>query len=600
MHSSSGNSVLGGIVGLYRGLWTYARGKRPLVVLFMALHVGSQLIKLAIPYFGAQAVNALQSSGADGLHEAGLYLGLTFGAAVAAWVLHGPARVLERFVAIAVRGTFTNHMYTQLTGLQMGWHAQRHSGDTIQRVNKAMMALFGFSQTQFIYLQNAVNLIGPIVALCLVSTLTGTAAILGYLLIVCVILRFDRIMIALARRENHAEGRLLSTLVDCLGNISTVLTLRLQGPTQALINSRLAAVFKPLRRSVVVNEAKWCVVDILNNAIRCGLVGLYGWLAWRTGGPVMLGTAVLVHQYSQQAGNVIGTMALHWQELVRFQTDYAGVADIEAADVRPPNVTPIPADWREIRVRDLSFAYTGGGENRPSGLKDVALTFRRGQRIALIGESGSGKSTAMRLLAGLYQPDRVSFAIDGQEREDLRHLGPVATLIPQEPEIFESTFAHNITLGLGYEEHEVARAVALAELQSIVARLPQGLETPIEERGTNLSGGQRQRLALARGILAARQSGLIMLDEPTSSLDPATEARLYDALLGEFPDACVVSSIHRLHLLHRFDLIVMMEDGMVVDQGTLGELLERQPKFRTLWEAQNGPVRTAPIQEAAA
>ncbi|WP_207482062.1 ABC transporter ATP-binding protein [Arenibaculum pallidiluteum] len=577
----------GGLARLYRGLWTHAGSDRPLVVLFMAMQIGAVLVKLAIPYFSAEAMNALQRSGADGLREAGSYLALTFAAALVSWMLHGPARVIERFVAVRVRGRFTDAVYAKLTSLPMGWHARRHSGETIQRVSKAAAALFGFSQTQFIYLQNAVNLIGPIVALCIVSALTGAVAVVGYLAIVLVLLRFDRVMIELARAENRAERRFLATLVDCLGNISTVLTLRLQEPTRRLVNTRLAEVFAPLRRSVVVNEAKWCAVDLLNNAIRCGLVALYGWLAWREGGAVMLGTALLVHQYAQQAGAVIGTMATHYQELVRFQTDFGEAEGIvREAESRPP--APVGEDWREIRIDGLSFGYPGGPAGHGGGLAGVGLTLTRGRRIALIGESGSGKSTVMRLLAGLYQPDRAEFRVDGVLRPELPHLGAVATLIPQEPEIFESTLGHNVTLGLDYDEADVARAVALAELGPVLARLPAGLDTAIEERGANLSGGQRQRLALARGILAARGSGLIMLDEPTSSLDPATEARLYDAVLAEFPDACVVSSVHRLHLLDRFDMVVLMAEGRVVDQGSVDELLQRQPGFRMLWQAQLG------------
>jgi ABC-type bacteriocin/lantibiotic exporter with double-glycine peptidase domain len=129
----------------------------------------------------------------------------------------------------------------------------------------------------------------------------------------------------------------------------------------------------------------------------------------------------------------------------------------------------------------------------------------------------------------------------------------------------------------------------------VIARLPAGLNSEITERGLNMSGGQKQRLALARGILASRDSSLIMLDEPTSSMDPMTEARIYDNLLAEFPDACIASSIHRLHLLNRFDTIVWMADGKVVDMGSLAELLNRQPAFRTLWQNYSGSQPAAQV-----
>ena len=113
--------------------------------------------------------------------------------------------------------------------------------------------------------------------------------------------------------------------------------------------------------------------------------------------------------------------------------------------------------------------------------------------------------------------------------------------------------------------------------------LPQGLDTPVGERGLDLSGGQKQRLALARGLLAARDSSLLLLDEPTSALDPVTEARVTQAILDHHPDAAIIASVHRLHLLPRFDRIVLMAEGRVVDCGTLAGLLSRSPLFQAMW-----------------
>jgi ABC-type multidrug transport system fused ATPase/permease subunit len=275
-------------------------------------------------------------------------------------------------------------------------------------------------------------------------------------------------------------------------------------------------------------------------------------------------------------------MAGNYQDLVRYQTDQCSADPILAAAALEA-APDIAGPWQEIRVTHLSFAYAGPRGDVPA-LADVSLLLERGCRIALVGESGSGKSTLLRVLAGLYGAQRAGFVIDGRPRPEVVHLGPIATLVPQDPEIFEGTIGHNITLGIDYPARGIARACDLACFTPVVEQLPQGLETDIAERGLNLSGGQKQRLALARGILAARDSSILMLDEPTSSLDPETEGRVYDNLLAAFPHACIVSSIHRLHLLSRFDRVVFMAEGRVVDVGTATELRERQPRFQALWE----------------
>src|SRR5690606_38521401 len=135
------------------------------------------------------------------------------------------------------------------------WHERNHSGDTLFRVEKTTNALYSFAQNQFIYLQSFVNLAGPIVALTLLSAFTGIMALVGYIVIAAVIIRFDRILMRLVQKENDAQRKYNAAMVDCLGNISTVLSLRLQNATRHMLNSRLAAVLGPLKRSNVVNES---------------------------------------------------------------------------------------------------------------------------------------------------------------------------------------------------------------------------------------------------------------------------------------------------------------------------------------------------------
>jgi ABC-type bacteriocin/lantibiotic exporter with double-glycine peptidase domain len=390
-------------------------------------------------------------------------------------------------------------------------------------------------------------------------------------------------MMRLSHVENQAEARYNAALVDCLGNFATVLTLRLQSATRHAIGARLAEVFRPMRQNVVLNETKWCVIDLLNNAICSGLAVLYAWLTYRRGGTLPLGSAVMVYQYAQQIGGVVGSMAGNYQELVRYQADIGSADEIMATEGLSARVgQSLPGSWQEIRIEGLNFAHSG--RDRAAGLVDAALTLRRGRKIALVGESGAGKSTLLRLLAGLYEADRITIAVDGRVHPDLRDFSAAATLIPQDPEIFEGSILRNITLGTDCAMSEVRDACDLAGFSAVLDALPEGLETNISERGFNLSGGQKQRLALARGILAARGSSLVMLDEPTSSLDGATEARIYGNLSKAFPDACVVSSIHRLHLLPRFDAVVLMADGQIVDTGSVSELLARQPSFEALWQ----------------
>ena len=231
-----------GLFRLYGALWQFAEGSRHLVVLFFALLIGAQLARLAVPYFFGQAVNALQDTRAQDIRAAGMALLLMLAAGVIGWLLHGPGRVVERFTALKIRERFSDAVYAKLMRLPMGWHETHHSGETIQRVGKANLALFGFAQNQWTYLRNAVGLFGPLVALFAISPPVGLAAVAAYAVLGTIVLRLDRTMARLIDDENVAERRYSAEMVDSLGNVGTVLTLRLEEATRRAMMGRLHAV----------------------------------------------------------------------------------------------------------------------------------------------------------------------------------------------------------------------------------------------------------------------------------------------------------------------------------------------------------------------
>jgi ABC-type bacteriocin/lantibiotic exporter with double-glycine peptidase domain len=404
------------------------------------------------------------------------------------------------------------------------------------------------------------------------------------------IVRFDIALMRLAGRENDAERRYAARLLDFVGNIGAVASLRLQQATRTLLDARLLAVFQPLRRSIVLNEWKWCTVDLLGVALAWALVAVYA-LSQRGGDPgatLWIGSLFMVHQYAQQAAGVLSSMAMNYQGLARTQADFAGADPIYAAPVQasPARAPRDAGGWRMLSLQQLTFAHA---TRERGGLHELSLDLLRGERIALVGPSGAGKSTLLRVLAGLYEAQSGQLLQDGVPRPR-RDAAEFATLIPQEAEVFEASLRENLTLGQPTHDAALHDALHASAFDEVVAALPQGLATAMAERGANLSGGQRQRLALARGLLAARGSSLLLLDEPTSALDPLIERHVHERLEAAFPDATIVASVHRLALLPLFDRVVLMAGGRIVDVGTPDELRARQPLFAQLQMAPTLPV----------
>ncbi|MDB5878983.1 MAG: transporter related protein [Variovorax sp.] len=569
---------------LYGALWHYAAGARRQFIGATALLTSSQLLRLTMPWLAGQAINALQ---AGSLSASARWIGALAGIYVLSWAVHGPGRILERNVGVRVRESLADDLYGRIASAPLVWHDGHHSGELQHRVHQASKALSDFAQNQFIYLTNVVNFIGPLVALTLLARSAGGLAIAGYVLIGFIVVKFDRALMRLARTENDADRRYVSALLDFLGNASTVIGLRLQSASRKLLRRRMEAVSLPLKRTVVLNEGKWFAVDMMGMALTWGLVVLYVWQAQAPGQAVLLGSVFMIYQYAQQAAGVVSSMAANFQFFARMHTDYSSAAPIWQAPIgaaqKPVDST---AEWINLSIAGLAWHYAPRGEvladgSVPGGLHDVALTLRRGQRVALVGPSGGGKSTLLRLLAGLYAPGAGTLSIDGRP-VDWPRLRQLATLIPQETEVFEASLRENLTFGEPAEDAALQAALHTSAFDEVLAATRGDLDTMISERGFNLSGGQRQRLCLARGVLAANGSSLLLLDEPTSALDAGTESRVLQRIAAAFPHACVIASIHRLSLLDRFDTVVLMEAGRVLDAGPRDAVLARQPLLQRM------------------
>src|SRR3954469_25256889 len=186
----------GGIRRLYAVLWTHAAGRRGRTALALALLFTAQCVRIAIPWLFGCAVNAIQTDRGGGMRRAAMFFLMMLIAALVAWAMHGPARIVERRTALFARERMADALFARLLALPLRWHEQHHTGDVLHRLQKTTAALFGFAQNQFIYLQNIVSVVGPIAALLALSAATGGAALVGYTIIAIALVRYDRVMVS--------------------------------------------------------------------------------------------------------------------------------------------------------------------------------------------------------------------------------------------------------------------------------------------------------------------------------------------------------------------------------------------------------------------
>ncbi len=571
---------------LISALWTYSSGRRPLVVLYVCLFVLGNIVALFEPYAVGKILNGIQhaAGGQDGLMQIWWNLGLLVLLSVGFWLFHGPARILERQNAFFVRRAFKQHVFTIVTSLPLQWHKTNHSGQTINRISKASLALFNFTQNGFQIVGMLIRPMGAVVALFLIMP---GAALLSIGVAVCfcsIALLFDRVLFPLYGAVNEREHHVASVLHDYITNIRTVITLRLESLTHAELWKRMTHPLPIYQKEVRLNETKWFTSSCLIALMTSVVLGWYAWTTIGAGGTLLVGTFFMLYDYLQKIGNAFYTFAWKYGEVVEQSADFQAVEPILTADRAEYHSTHrLPDEWSTIEIKELQFTYEDE-EGARTHLKDVSLVLHRPRKIAFIGESGSGKSTLMSLIRGLH-PCEADVLCDGRRLpQGIKHLAAHVTLIPQDPEIFENTVEYNVTLDTDQDEHEVMEDVRLARFHSVIERLPRGLKTSTAEKGVNFSGGEKQRLALARGFFAADKSSIILLDEPTSSVDPGNERAIYHNLFQRFADRCVVSSLHKLYLLPLFDEAYVFRDGAVIAHGTPSELIGPGGALHQLWE----------------
>jgi ABC-type multidrug transport system fused ATPase/permease subunit len=557
--------------------WRYTGRYKPLMVFYFCLFALAEATALSEPYIIGKMLNCVQSdmtkqfNGEKLWHDLCLYLGLFFLISFLFWAFHGPARVIERFVAFHIRTNYKADLFYTLTQLPLQWHRDHHSGENIDKINRATTSLAWFFDNSFEVSYMLFRLLGSEIMLFCFLPLAGWVAMGTTVVSFFFIFLFDRYLYKQYEQLNKFENSVASAIHDYVTNIASVITLRLEDRVLKEVSRRMMEPLALFKNNITVHEVKWFITSMLIAVMTVLVLCYYAHGILLAGKVILAGTFFTLFEYLRRIGESFYNFAGLYGTVVRQSADVEGADSITQALATPiersASAHLLPARWSSVRVSGLHFKYEDE-QHREHHLADVHVDLAPGKSIALVGESGSGKSTLLSLLRGVQQTENVSVECDGKLLPDkLHHLSSSTTLIPQDPEIFADTIRFNITFGLKATDEDVMRAVRLARFEPVLKRLPNGLETNIAEKGVNLSGGEKQRLALARGFYFAKDSDIILLDEPTSSVDIHNERVIYDNLLSEFSGKCVVSSIHKLHLLDLFDEVYVFDDGRLVEQG---------------------------------
>ncbi|MDZ7951135.1 ABC transporter ATP-binding protein [Nostoc sp. DedQUE09] len=501
-------------------------------------------------------------------------------ALAAYWSTVGLATVGSRVMA-KVR----NHLYCHLQDLSLAYHTKARSGDLIIRVSSDASRLQEIMITAALPLVVSIlTLFGMIGVMFWINPSLTLLSLFTLPLFWLVANRLSQRIKDSSLKQRQQEGAVAATAAESIAAIKLVKALSLQ--------DAFARVFaqqnqRSLKENVKTQRLAAHLERTVDAVIALGtaIVLWYGsWLALRDA--LTPGDVLVFLTYLKNAFKPVQNFAKYTGRLAKAAASSERILDVlnQQPDVYDlPDAIPAPIFRGAVRFDRVHFAYQSGQVL----LQDINLNIQPGQQVAIVGTSGGGKSTLVSLLLRLYDPTAGRVMIDGRDIREytLASLRPQISVVLQDSLLFAASIRENISYGIaGVSDAEIEDATRLANAHDFIQALPQGYDTLVGERGATLSGGQRQRIAIARA--AIRQAPILILDEPTTGLDQGNEKAVIDALQQLSENRTTFLITHDLYLATRADMILYLENGQVVEQGTHLELMQQNGRYAALYQVQ--------------
>jgi ABC-type multidrug transport system fused ATPase/permease subunit len=356
----------------------------------------------------------------------------------------------------------------------------------------------------------------------------------------------------------------------------------LENPAISYLTRQRDEGFRLRRKIAKYEELKWGTIAVGYSLVMGASLYVYFNNQRHLGTAFDIAKVYVLLDYLNRIFAAIGSFTGYYGGIIQEATAYEDASSIldESQPLLDPNRRGnLPRDWSSVTLRNVSFSYGGELQN----LKRVSVSIGRGEKIALVGPSGGGKSTLLKVMAGMLAIQEGDATTTDGQSYSLEDIAQVSLLVPQEPEIFSETVRYNLSFGQSYSDQELQKAVEVSRIDHILQKLSNGWDTQLEEAGLNISVGERQRLALARGILRVPGKDILLMDEPTSSLDPMTEKQIFAGILHEFRDLTVITACHRLALVPLFDKVIYVKDGRIEEVGSFPELRAAGRGFSAAW-----------------
>lgn len=562
----------------------YARQILPFILLMMVL---GTITKLSVPLITGAAIDrAIQP--ADGQPSLGLLYGLTalaLGLYLIQWVANAYRIKYTNIIGQRVIYDLRNDLFTHIQRLSFSFFDKRPAGSVLVRVTNDVNSLQDlFTNGAVNVMIDCVQLIGIVVILMLINWKLGLAVILTVPIMFFVSTKLRKVIRRSWQEVRMKNSRINSHLNESIQGIRVTQAYTQEKQNMKYFDNMNMSSKQSWDKASALNQTFGPLIEVTGGL---GSMILFGFGATLiASGEIEIGILVAFANYVSNFWDPINRLGNMYNQLLVAMASSERI--FEFMDEKPsvadkPDAQVLPRIRGDIVFEKVIFEYEPGRQ----ALKGIDLNVKAGQSIALVGHTGSGKSTIINLISRFYDIKSGKITIDGYDIRDvtLESLRSQISIVLQDTFIFSGTIRDNIRFGrLDATDEEVEAAAQAVHAHAFIEKLPKGYDTEVEERGNVLSMGQRQLLSFARALLADPR--ILILDEATASIDTETELRIQEALKVLLQDRTSFIVAHRLSTIRHADHIVVLDHGEIKEEGSHTELIQKQGVYNGLIEAQ--------------
>lgn len=565
--------------------WSFQPG---LIALICVLVIAGTLAEVMVPVFSGQIVDAIAggqtSAGSEALRAFGIVVGLGLVGVTLRWfIFQGVIRLTLKMMADIV-----NSGFHRVQRFSTDWHANSFAGSTVRKITRGMWALDALNDVLLVaLLPSFVMLVGATIILGSYWPVMGLVVGLGSVIYIGVTVALSMGFVSpAASLANAWDTRLGGALADAVSCNSVVKAFGAEDREESRLRHVMGKWDKRTRRTWKRGTLSGTIQGFMMVAMQAGILGT-GLLMWQQGlaspGDItfVLAMFFVLQGYLRDVGQ-------HIRNLQRSVNDMEELVALDKAELGVndrPGAKAIAIGKGQIVFDHVTFQY---GAHPTPLYRDFSVTIAPGERVGLVGHSGSGKTTFVKLIQRLYDVKDGAIRIDGQNIAEFKQssLRSQIAIVQQEPILFHRTLAENIAYARpGATRAEIELAANQANAHDFILDLPKGYETLVGERGVKLSGGERQRVAIARAFLA--DAPVLILDEATSSLDSESEVQIQQAMERLMEGRTTLVIAHRLSTVRALDRLLVFDKGRIVEEGDHAQLIGLKGGiYRRLFERQ--------------